>query len=169
MLSSHYRSPINFSAELIEASKTSLERIYNCKNRLAEKSDAGDARDNEGSNALLNKFRAAMDDDLNTADAIAVLFEAVREANTKMAEDAPKEVLSAYLGLILEISGVLAILQREEEKDDLSAEVEKLIAERQAARKEKNFALADEIRAKIENMGIILEDTREGVKWHKKS
>ena len=169
MLSSHYRSPINFSAELIEASKTSLERIYNCKNRLMEKTKAGDARNNEGSKALLDKFRAAMDDDLNTADAIAVLFEAVREANTKMAENSDNEILASYLGLILEISSVLAILQREEEADDISAEIEKLIAERQAARKEKNFPLADEIRAKIEGMGIVLEDTREGVKWHKKS
>ena len=96
-----------------------------------------------------------------------MLFETVRAANTALSENAEDAVLSSYLGLILEIAGVLAILQREED-NSIDEEIEKLIAERQAARKEKNFQLADQIRAKIESMGIELLDTREGVVWKRK-
>ena len=109
-----------------------------------------------------------MDDDLNTADAISVLFEIVRAANTVMAENGDKDEMAAYLSLINEIGGVLNILTRKPEKEEIDSEIESLIEKRQAARKNRDFAEADRIRDELLNRGIILEDTREGVKWHRK-
>ncbi|MBQ7718692.1 MAG: cysteine--tRNA ligase [Clostridia bacterium] len=167
MLSAHYRSPINFSDELINAAKTGLERIYNCKENLSEAVSPVKPEHCAKVLELKEKFIDAMDDDLNTADAISVLFEIVRFANTELSGEKDELVLSECLGLINEIGGVLGLLERKRD-NTLDSEVEDLINQRQEARKAKNFALADEIRAKLDTMGIVLEDTREGVKWHRK-
>ncbi len=164
MLSAHYRSPINFSDELMTAAKTGLERLYKVKERLEALPEGTEAAPAE----ILEKrakFLAAMDDDLNTADAIAALFEMTRSINV-MLDGGRESAAGACLAVLKELAGVLGLLsgKREEEAD---AAVEALISERQAARREKNFARADEIRAELLSMGIVLEDTREGVKWHR--
>ncbi len=172
MLSAHYRSPINFSAELMEAAKNGLERILTAVdnlNHLLENADTGVMTDVEQDNiskinVLVEKYKSAMEDDFNTADAISVIFELVKLANTTADEKSSKEYLEALKNQIVTLSDVLGIIT-EKEKEILDSEIEQLIAERQAARKEKNFARADEIRAELLEKGIILEDTREGVKW----
>ena len=172
MLSAHYRSPLNFSADLMEASKNGLDRILTAAERLRElKGKAKEEKlfSQEEENAavlaaLTEKYEAAMDDDFNTADAISALFEMVKLANSTASEESSL----AYVDLLLEkidmLCQVMGILT-ERKKEALDQEVEDLIAKRQAARKERNFALADEIRGKLLEMGIVLEDTREGVKW----
>ena len=167
MLSAHYRSPINFSDELINAAKTGLERIYNCKENLEEIVKPAKPENSAKVIEFKQKFIDAMDDDLNTADAISALFEVVRFANTELSGVRDELILSESLGLIEEIGGVLGLLSKKRD-NTLDAEVEELISQRQEARKAKDFALADEIRAKLDTMGIVLEDTREGVKWHRK-
>lgn len=167
MLSAHYRSPINFSQELLSSARTGLDRIYNCKNRLEEAAHGASPAADEQIKGFKEKFTDAMDDDLNTAGAIGVLFEAVRYANGLMAENAGKDLLAAALKLIKEIAGVLNLLTKEEEKS-VDADIELLIEQRQQARKDKNFALADELRGRLDSMGIVLEDTREGVRWSRK-
>ena len=167
MLSAHYRSPINFSDELINAAKTGLERIYNCKENLEEIVKPAKPENSAKVIEFKQKFIDAMDDDLNTADAISALFEVVRFANTELSGVRDELILSESLGLIEEIGGVLGLLSKKRD-NTLDTEVEELISQRQEARKAKNFALADEIRAKLDEMGIVLEDTREGVKWHRK-
>lgn len=167
MLSAHYRSPINFSAELMAAAQTGLERIYNCKYSLSEKVTAEKPETSDAVSEYKEKFISAMDDDLNTADAIAVLFELVRYANTILGDGRDTAAMSAALGLINEIGDVLGLLKKEK-NDNIDAEIESLIAKRQEARAAKNFALADEIRAELDEMGIELKDTREGVTWRKK-
>ncbi len=169
MLSAHYRSPINFSDELMDAAKSSLERMYNCLDNLkflAESAPEGevDGEIKEAMDSYKAKFIAAMEDDLNTADAIAAIFEAVRYINGK--EGMNKATLNFAEALISEIGGVLGLLQNRKE-DDLDSEIEALIEERQAARKERNFARADEIRDYLKDKGIVLEDTPQGVKWRK--
>lgn len=172
MLSAHYRSPINFSQELMEASRNGLERILTAVYRLQEM--AGKAGEKELSPeekellktacTLQEKFEEAMDDDFNTADAVSAIFELVKEANIKITEDSSKEAVEAVLGTIEVLCGVLGIIT--EKKDEiLDADIEALIEERQQARKERNFARADEIRDTLLAKGIVLEDTREGVKW----
>ncbi|MBQ7033263.1 MAG: cysteine--tRNA ligase [Clostridia bacterium] len=164
MLSAHYRSPINFSDELMAAAKTGLERLYTVQERLASLPE-GDGTLPEEIAEKRQKFLAAMDDDLNTADAIAALFEMARAINILL-DGGNTSCAGVCLATLSELAGILGLLSgRKAEKAD--AEVEALIAERQAARKEKNFARADEIRAQLLEMGIVLEDTREGVKWHK--
>ena len=167
MLSAHYRSPINFSAELMTAAQTGLERIYNCKYSLSEKVEAGKPEISDAVSEFKKRFITAMDDDLNTADAIAVLFELVRYANTLLVEGKDKTSMSAALGLMNEIGDVLGLLKKEK-NNDIDTEIEDLIAKRQEARAAKNFALSDEIRDKLDEMGIEIKDTREGVKWRKK-
>lgn len=167
MLSSHYRSPINFSALLMDAAKAGLERIYNCKTRLSETVSPKNPDSDEAVKEFKKKFIAAMDDDINTADAIAVLFEVVRHANTLIREGTNKEGMGACLGLINEIGGVLNILKKEKDTS-IDPEIERLIAQRQEARKNKNYALADEIRKKLGEMGIELKDTKDGVIWSRK-
>ena len=172
MLSAHYRSPINFSAELMEASKNGLERIITCAERLKEllgKVSGDTLTEEEQENKksvdeLVAKFEAAMDDDFNTADAVSAIFELVKLANSTANEESTRAYAELLAGTIEKLSDVLGIIT-ERKAEVLDSEVEELIAARQRARKEKNFALADEIRQKLLDMGIVLEDTREGVKW----
>ena len=172
MLSAHYRSPLNFSAEMMESAKASLERILTCMERL--KDIAGKAQERElteaeketvrSLEALVQKFESAMEDDFNTADALSAVFEMVKLANVSVTEESAKELVSRMDETLRKLLDVLGILP-ERKKEALDAEVEALIAERQAARKARNFARADEIRNQLTEMGILLEDTREGVKW----
>ena len=172
MLSAHYRSPINFSAELMEASKNGLERIITSVEKLKELQGkvSGDAlteteQENQKTvNELIAKFEAAMDDDFNTADAVSAIFELVKLANSTANEESSKAYVDLLKETISKLSDVLGIIT-ERKAEVLDSEIEKMIAARQQARKEKNFARADEIRQQLLDMGIILEDTREGVKW----
>lgn len=167
MLSAHYRSPLNFSAELVEASKNGLERILTAVDRL--KSINGTDGDVDKSvademDAFVKKYEDAMDDDLNTADAISVIFELVKYANVNVTEGSSKATVELVLNTIEKLCDILGIIT-EKKEEILDSDIEALIEERQAARKAKNFARADEIRDQLSSMGIILEDTREGVKW----
>ena len=172
MLSAHYRSPLNFSAELMEAAKNGLERIVNAADNLRHlQKNAKRAFMSEeeteiwkGSDAFVEKFEAAMDDDFNTADAIASVFELVKYSNTKVNEENSGELLERLFKRLEQLCDILGIVLEKKEQI-LDEEIERLITERQAARKDKNFARADEIREILLNKGIILEDTREGVKW----
>lgn len=168
MLSAHYRSPLNFSAELMEAAKNGLERILNAVSALRDyvlKAQAADGTC-ESPEQFRAKFEAAMDDDFNTADAISAVFELVKYANTRVAAGCGKDEAESLLSLLEELCGVLGI-NTEPVEASLDAEVEALIKERQDARAEKNWAKADEIRDRLTGMGIILEDTKDGVKWKK--
>ena len=172
MLSAHYRSPLNFSADLMEAAKNGLERIITAAERLKElagKAQGAEMTEEEKTqtasvNELVGKFEAAMDDDFNTADAISALFELVRFANTNVTENSSAEYVQFVKTEVEKLCEVLGI-QTERHHEALDEEIEKMIADRQQARKDRNFALADEIRQKLLDMGIVLEDTREGVKW----
>lgn len=171
MLSAHYRSPLNFSAEIMESSKNALERILTAVETLAHLSEtaasgmtAEEEKACEEMKQFRTKFEEAMDDDLNTADAISAVFELVKFANTKADADSSKEFVEVLKKEISELCDILGIIT-EKKADTLEAEVEALIAERQAARKAKDFAKADEIRDKLLAMGIQLKDTREGVQW----
>ena len=172
MLSAHYRSPLNFSADLMEASKNGLVRILNCTDKLNDllKTVSGDEmteaeKENEKElQAFVEKYEASMDDDFNTADAISAVFEIVKLANSTAAEDSTKAYVSLLEKTIAKLCDVLGIIT-EKKEEILDSEIEEMIAARQQARKDKNFALADEIRGKLLEMGIVLEDTREGVKW----
>jgi len=177
MLSVHYRNPINFSDELLGQSKNGLDRMYNCLDNLAylsknpPESPTGSLDEQKYKERLLklkDRFIEAMDDDLNTADAISVLFDMVREINTSInaASMVSRETIDYSSSLLRELGGVLGILQKQKE-GSLDSEIEELINQRQQARKDKNWKLADEIRDKLKNMGIILEDTTQGVKWKK--
>ena len=174
MLSAHYRSPLNFSKELMESAKASLERILTAMDHLRDvlPKTAGKAlsaeeeQNTEALRGLVKKFEEAMDDDFNTADALGAVFEMVRLANVSVTEDSAKAYAEEMKGTLEKLLDVLGILS-ERKKVDLADEVEALIEERQAARKAKNYARADEIRNQLTAMGIILEDTKEGVKWKK--
>ena len=160
MLSAHYRSPLNFSADLMEASANGLERIVNAVDNLKHLMGAAQTEE------FVKEFEAAMDDDFNTADAIAAIFDLVKFANTTASAESSKEYLKKLFDLIVKLGDVLGvILDKEEEL--LDADIEKLIEERQAARKAKDFARADAIRDELLAKGIILKDTREGVQWKK--
>jgi len=204
MLSAHYRSPINFSDDLLEAARNGLDRLYECRDNLRflleKAADIPETLSETGleanSSAVLEntvsfasdttnivetsdfsvyreRFIAVMDDDVNTADGVAVLFDLVRDINTRIAESrkqAPTEsgtvspkVLKKALEILMELSSVLGLLTRE--GDALAVEVEALITQRQTARKEKNWAESDRIRDKLKEMGIELQDTPQGVKW----
>ncbi len=174
MLSAHYRSPLNFSAELMDASRNSMERIVNAVSRLKDlMAGAQDREMTEEERAIVKeadgfaeKFDSAMDDDFNTADAISAIFELVRFANTKLTVENSMACVKAVYDEIVELSDILGLIV-EKKEEILAEDIEKLIEERQAARKAKNFARADEIRNMLLEKGIILEDTREGVKWKK--
>jgi cysteinyl-tRNA synthetase len=172
MLSAHYRSPLNFSAELMDAAKNGLERIVTAGDTLRRLMEAAaDGRMSEAEQAayaateeFVKKFEAAMEDDANTADAVSAVFELVKYANTNASSENSREYLQKLYGRLNTLCDVLGIvLEREEEL--LDADIEALIQERTDAKKAKNFARADEIREELKNRGIILEDTREGVKW----
>ena len=174
MLSAHYRSPLNFSDDLMEAAKAGYERIVTCVSNLnfmLEKDRAADmtAQEQELLKQALDmrgRFESVMEDDFNTADAISVIFDLVRFANSNTNEDSAKAFLEALRSEIIELAGVCGlVVERREELQD--AEIEQLIADRQKARKDKDFARADEIRMELLEKGIVLEDTREGVKWKK--
>ena len=172
MLSAHYRSPLNFSADLMEASKNGLERILTCVEKLRDleakashsPKTAGEQATMEEADKLRGKYEEAMDDDFNTADAISAIFELVKLANTTADESGTREFVSYMKTMIEELCDVLGIIT-EKKEEVLDSEIEEMIEARQQARKDRNFALADEIRGKLLDMGIVLEDTREGVKW----
>ena len=170
MLSAHYRSPLNFSAELMEASRNGLERILTAIDRLRTLNLQGDACTEEENeqikifNALVAKYEAAMEDDFNTADAISAIFEMVKAANIHVTENSTAAFRDQVLEEIVKLCDVLGI-KTEKKEELLDDEIQALIDERQAARKAKNFARADEIRDELLAKGIILKDTREGVKW----
>ncbi|MDY4669175.1 MAG: cysteine--tRNA ligase [Oliverpabstia sp.] len=172
MLSAHYRSPINFSREIMESSKNALERIVTAVSNLKHLGEAAETMqltDEEKSlleemRSFRTKFEEAMDDDLNTADAVSAIFELVKFANTNAGEKSSKEFVETVKTEIIRLSDILGLLV-EKEEENLDGEIEKLIEERQAARKARDFKRADEIRDQLLAQGIILEDTREGVKW----
>ena len=173
MLSAHYRSPLNFSAELMEAAKNGLDRIITAVDNLDHLlENAGDTSSKDESSistdikSYVNKFEEAMDDDFNTADAIAAVFELVKYANSNITSDNSKAVIKEVNDTIVKLCDVCGIIARPA-KEMLAEDIEKLIEERQAARKAKDFARADAIRDELLAKGIILEDTREGVKWKK--
>lgn len=171
MLSAHYRNPINFSREALTAAGNALERLYNTKGNLqhllqnAEDKALTDM-EKKFQQQLLSyreKFTSAMDDDFNTADGIAVIFELLKEINSNITADTPKLLVMTASDLLAETTGVLGLLTREEEAVD--QEIEALIEKRQQARKDKDYKLSDEIRDQLKDMGIVLEDTPQGVKW----
>ena len=172
MLNAHYRSPLNFSADLMESSKNALERITEAAARLRDRQAAAtvqEATEDEKKlmqeeAAFVTKFEESMDDDFNTADALAAVFELVKFANTNVQEGSSKEFAGHTLEVMTKLCDVLG-LTLEKKEEILDEEIENLIAERQAARKAKDFARADEIRCLLLDKGIELKDTREGVKW----
>ena len=174
MLSAHYRTQINYSKELLESAKASVERLYNSianlENLLDEvKRDKMDDNEIEYLKSLSkyrDKYIEKMDDDFNTADAITVLFELTKDLNKSVTVESSKELINSALQLIRELGNPLGILQKST-KSSLEDEIEKLIEERQNARKNKDFALADKIRDELKERGIILEDTPQGIRWKK--
>ena len=175
ILSAQYRTPLNFSKELMEQIKASYERILNCTDKLTElsKSKAGtedvmtaaETADRDKAEGYIKAFEEAMDDDNNTANAETAVFEIVRLANATASETSSKAYVDYLLNTIKTLlDGVLGV-RSERKKEVLDSEIEELIEKRQAARKAKDFALADAIRDQLLEQGIILEDTREGVKW----
>ena len=172
MLSAHYRNPINFSRDLMEAAKNSLDRIVTAVDNLKHLSANGKPDSMSADEAALidktkefyDKFETAMDDDFNTADAISALFELVKYANSNSSADNTVEYLEAMKKKITDMADILGLVV-EKKEEMLDSDIDALIAERQQARKDKNFARADEIRDELLAKGIILEDTREGVRW----
>lgn len=173
MISSHYRSPINFSKDLLDSIKSSLERLYIAKSNLMHllenAEDNPESQEDKDLKAKLlahkESFIAAMDDDLNTADAVSAIFDLVRDINSNINEGSSKNLVKFAFDLYMELAGVLGILNKKEES--LDDEIEKLIEERQQARKDRNWTLADKIRDDLKDKGIILEDTPQGVKWRR--
>ncbi len=172
MLSAHYRSPLNFSAELMEAAKNGYERIVTSVDNLKyllENAKTQELSDNEEklleeAKGFVVKFDEAMDDDFNTADALAAIFELVKFVNTNVGEASSRAFLQELKDEVVMLSDICGLIVDKEE-EILDSDIEQLIEERQAARKAKNFARADEIRDELLAKGIVLEDTREGVKW----
>ena len=168
MLSAHYRSPINFSKDLMESAKSSLGRIYTCIENLEFLSqnaqDAGlkdaEAESVKTLSGYKDKFIAAMDDDLNTADAISAIFEIVSYANKNIDSDSSKELIEKYIATIKELGNILGLLQKS--KSDVPAEIQSILDERAAARAEKNWGKSDELRDKLKELGYIVKDTKQG-------
>lgn len=171
MLSAHYRNPINFSRELLEQAQSALERLYNGKNNLEYLLNESENREiNEEERQLIAQFREreaqferAMEDDINTADALAALFDLVRDINVGLGPHSARGVVEEAYKVFTTLSGVLGLLQKK--TGDLDSEIEALIEKRQQARREKNWAVADRIRDELKARGIILEDTPQGVRW----
>ena len=172
MLNAHYRSPLNFSADLMESSKNALERITDAAARLRDRQTAASVQEASEDEkkmmqeeaAFVTKFEEAMDDDFNTADALAAVFELVKFGNTNVQEGSSAEFAAHTLEVMTKLCDVLGLILDKKE-EILDEEIENLIAERQAARKAKDFARADEIRGLLLDKGIELKDTHEGVKW----
>ena len=171
MLSVHYRSPLNFSQELMEAAKNGLDRIVTAAERLkeftaGEKESVAEAEQVvlTQAAAYMQKFESSMEDDFNTADAITAIFELVKLANTAVTEESTHALAAVLYAQLKQMADIMGIII-EKKAEILDSEIEALIEERQAARKAKNFARADEIRQQLADMGILLEDTRQGVKW----
>ena len=173
MISSHYRSPINYSADILEQGVRALERLNNCRDGVAFAAQTAPVEWKEGEKQTLEtmqqrreQFIAAMEDDLNTADAIAAVFELAREINTAVASAPSKPLCDAMSALFGELCDVLGLLYVEK-NTSLDEEIEEMIAARTAARKNRDFAEADRIRDELKSRGIVLEDTPQGVKWHR--
>ena len=174
MLSAHYRSPLNFSADLMEAAKAGLSRIVNAadnlkhllKNTTVEAMTEAEKELFAGTDSFVKAYEAAMEDDFNTADAVSAVFDLVKYINSNVSAENSKELLQAMFDLLVKLTDVLGLIVDKEE-EILAEDIEKLIEERQAARKAKDFARADAIRDELLAMGIVLKDTREGVKWTK--
>ncbi|WP_426348272.1 cysteine--tRNA ligase [Alloiococcus sp. CFN-8] len=176
MLSGHYRTQLNFSNELLDSAASSMERLYNALNNLQHLYDnslftalkSGEEAYIKTLDGYRNKFMEKMDDDFNTADGISVIFDLVKDINTNITVEASKELIEVAMKLIRELGEPLGILQ-EDKKVNLEEEIEALIEKRQQARKERNWALADEIRDDLKARGIILEDTPQGVRWKREN
>ena len=175
MISCQYRSPINYSIDAIEQYKASLERMYTCRDNLdfALQNAVDESGENDGEiTAQIDKRKAefvdAMEDDLNTADAIGVLFELIRDLNTNVNDKTVSKAVAEYaISAFDELTGVLGLVYNRDKKGSLDDEIEALIEQRNAARKAKNWAEADRIRDELKAQGIVLEDTAQGVKWHR--
>jgi cysteinyl-tRNA synthetase len=174
MVQAHYKSPVNYCTELLDACKASLERLYNCRETLDRAiANASEGIVTEEAKQIFEKrrkqFITAMDDDLNTADGISAIFELVRDINTMSADSSTsRNQLEEGAKLFDELTGVLGILYNRKKADDIPAEILELAEQRKQARKEKNFALADELRNKIADMGYTIEETRQGTKITRK-
>ena len=173
MISSQYRSPINYSVDIIEQCKAALQRLYTCRDSLDfELANAGDSVPENAAeikkqlDSRREQFIEAMDDDLNTADGIAAVFELVKDINVNVLASGSKELIEYAAALFDELTGVLGLVYNRN-NNNLDSEIEKLIELRTKARKEKNWAEADRIRDELKAQGIVLEDTPQGVKWHK--
>jgi cysteinyl-tRNA synthetase len=173
MLSAHYRSPLNFSAELMDAAKSGLERILTAADLLRRVRDRNkdpmtetEAALYEQSARYVKKFEDSMEDDFNTADAIAAIFEYVKYCNTHVSDTSTGGFAAALYERLEKLCGVMGLII-EKKEEVLDEEIEALIQERQEARKAKDFARADEIRDQLKKMGILLKDTREGVTWQR--
>ncbi len=166
MISSQYRGPINYSVDILEQGKNALDRLYTCRDNIdfALKNAPEGGEIPAFIEERKQEFITAMEDDLNTADALAAVFSLVRDINTAVAAGAGKAALGAFAEIFDELTGVLGLVYNRK-TEALDSEIEALIEERTAARKEKNFKRADEIRDQLKEMGIVLEDTPQGVKW----
>ena len=174
LLSAHYRNPVNFSKELILQAKAGMERLANSKDRLVFTISHAKGQMNESELELVSalenhrdRFIEAMDDDINTADAISIIFELARFSNTNVTENSSLEWAEKNLSLFNELTGVLNIIKAEDTDSNDNEQIEKLIKDRVEAKKNKDFALADAIRDELKSMGIEIEDTRQGTKWKK--
>ncbi|MCL2488066.1 MAG: cysteine--tRNA ligase [Oscillospiraceae bacterium] len=177
LIASHYRSPINYTAEVLDQAKASLERLYTCRDNLTFRlENAADNNAGEQDAAALQmlerrrrQFTAAMEDDLNTADALAAVFDLVRDIHSQLAGELSKDTIASLLAGFGDLTGVLGLLyeRQPESQDQDTAEIEGLIAARKTARGAKNWAESDRIRDQLRGMGIILEDTPQGIKWHR--
>lgn len=177
LLSTHYRNPVNFSDTILDQAKAGLERLTNARDNaefiMSKLEDTKMSSEETGLvdelNSYKTKFIEAMDDDLNTSDAISAIFELAKFMNTNIKDTSSKEFIGLNIDLFNELTGVLNIANKSvEENDDLARTVEEMIAKRAEAKKNKDFALADKIREELLEMGIVIEDTRQGVKWKRK-